>query len=160
MVLNNAVNSINPVVQIVSTSTSSVVTCSTTIPRDNTIPQQSTEGTLVLSLAITPKFSTSILVIEFSGEVNCNGTATSVGVALFQDSTANALSAKHIAVGASNATTANLLYTMTAGTTSSTTFKIHCGGNASTIYVNADSAGTRLMGGVSSTTLTITEYYA
>lgn len=160
MVLNNAVNSSNPVMQVLSTSTTAVVTCNTTIPADNSIPQQSTEGTEVFTLAITPKSTTSILVITFAGCITCDSTAVSVGIALFQDSTANALSAKHIAIGTTESTTGTLQHIMTAGTTSSTTFKIKVGGNASTVYVNGNSAGTRLMGGVSSTTLTIVEYLA
>lgn len=159
MVLNNAINSVNPVIQIVSTSLGTLLDCSTTMPYDNTIPQK-TEGTQVFTLAITPKSATSILVITFSGSISADATAVDVSVALFQDSTSDALAAKGIAVAATNSTTATLQHIMTSGTTSSTTFAIRAGGNASHVYVNGNSAGAQLMGGVSSTTLTIVEYLA
>lgn len=159
MATNNADNSSNPVLQIVSTSLATLLDCSTTMPSDNTIPQN-TEGTQVLTLSITPKFSTSKLLIVFSGALSCDGTATTISVALFQDSTANALAAKSILIGITNGITGTLQHVMTSGTTSATTFKVRVGPNASHAYVNGNSAGGQLMGGVSSTTLTITEYFS
>jgi hypothetical protein len=156
----NAINSKNPVLQIVTSSTVDVVTCSTAIPADDTIPQQGTEGTEVLTATITPKYSDSILEIIFSSQISNDATQNNVQVALFQDSTSNAIAAHSFLPGTtgSQATVGLLRHIMTSGTTSSTTFKIKVGPDANTCYVNANSTGTRLMGGVSSTRLTIVEY--
>src|SRR5260221_7352332 len=115
----NSVNTGAQVLQRLSTSTSAVVTCNTTMPSDDTIPQ-STEGTQVLTLAITPVYSTSRLIIEFTGSINNDATQNNIGVALFQDSNANALAAHSFLPG--NASGArgdncNLLHVMTSGTT-------------------------------------------
>jgi|SRR6185369_8678046 len=154
---NNAIDTSHPLLQTVTTSLSTVQTCSTVIPADDTIPQI-TEGDQVLTLSITPKYSTSTLEIKFSSIVTKDTNAGFITTALFQDSTANAISAGCYAVTASSALTANLHYVMTSGTTSSTTFKIRIGPGANNCYVNGDASGNQLMGGVSSTRLTINEY--
>lgn len=156
----NNINSKNPLIQIVNSNTTSLVTCSTAMPYDNTIPQN-TEGTEVLTLAITPVYSTSKLEIVFSSQGTGNGTPTSVNVALFQDSTAGALAAAAYKLESpAEGRVTFLRHIMTAGTTSSTTFKIRVGPNAGTYYINGLTGGTRIFGGVASTRLTIKEYYA
>jgi len=154
----NAINSPVTLLQRVSISTSALVTCSTIIPADDTIPQI-TEGTQVLSLAITPKSATSTLFIEFASPCSCDATATlSPIVALFQDSTANALEAHYLALTNSRSSELFIRHIMTSGTTSSTTFQIRVGPSAGNCYVNGSVTGTRLEGGVSNTNLTISEY--
>lgn len=154
----NAINSTSALLQSLTTATSSAQTLSVSIPGDNTIPQN-TEGTEVLTLAITPFYSTSTLEIIFTGVVtrDTNG-ATFLTIALFQDSTADALAANACYLSTNESNTAELRYKMTAGNTNSTTFKIRIGPNANSAYLNADNAGNRLMGGVSATRLTINEY--
>lgn len=135
-------------------------TGTTLIPTDNTIPQI-TEGTQFLSLAITPISATSKLLI------NCllNASYSTVGprytIALFQDSTVNAVSAG-AAYPASNTVIQQIScnYFMTSGTTSSTTFTVRAGGDgAGTITVNGLS-GTQTLGGVLYSSITITEIAA
>jgi len=147
------------VVQIAHTSISSVVSGTTTLPLDDTIPQQS-EGVEAVTLSITPKSASNILLII----VNFSGVRlpdSGGGVALFQDSTSNSLAA--IPVGQSNISPVTLVHKMTAGTTSSTTFKVRFGQNsAGTVYLNVQGSGTnptsRAFGGVSASTMTIIEY--
>ncbi len=144
-------------VQRVSTETGAVATGSTTIPRDDTIPQNS-EGDQYMSLAITPKASANILVIDvvFIGSVS--GGGSSFYAALFQDSTANALAAS--GTNYANQVTINIVsfrHIMTAGTTSSTTFKVRAGGTAGTLTFNGES-GSRIFGGVLASSIMITEY--
>jgi hypothetical protein len=128
------------------------------MPNDNTIPQN-TEGTEVLTLAITPKFSTSTLEIIFSAPCIQSGIGSGgPTVALFQDSTANAIAGQALNAASTRSHTGVLRHVMTSGTTSSTTFKIRVGANANTCYINADSSGNRLDGGVANTYLTISEY--
>ena len=145
------------VLQYLTTSTSSLVTCSTATPADDTIPQN-TEGNEVLTLSITPTYSTSRLEIIFVAPFIKDANNGSAVVALFQDSTADALSA--LAQGVTNTLGGILVlrHYMTSGTTSATTFKIRVGPGANSLYINGSSAGARLLGGVSSTRLTIVEY--
>lgn len=145
------------VVQVVSTETGAVATGTTLIPFDDTIPQ-SGEGDQFMTLAITPTNASGRLRID----VQVFATATNtpwISVALFQDSTANALAA----TSRFNATSTaggdvSLTHFMTAGTTSATTFKVRIGASSSsTVTFNGQSGG-RLFGGVMASSITITEY--
>jgi hypothetical protein len=144
------------VIQRVSTLTGAVVAGATTIPVDDTIPQN-TEGDQYLSLAITPKNSNNILkidvVLQLSGTTLADMTA-----ALFQDSGANAIAA----MMQSNETTSRKVnikfsHIMTAGTTSATTFKVRAGASSGNTTMNG-AASARLLGGVCASSLTITEF--
>lgn len=145
------------VAQVVNTQTGAVATGTTVIPFDNTIPQN-TEGDEYMSLAITPTNASSKLKIEivfWGTNANINHW---LSVALFQDSTANALAAfaNFQTIGtAANAST--FTHYMTAGTTSATTFKVRAGPNtADTVTFNGQSGG-RIFGGVMASSITITE---
>lgn len=143
--------------QQVISSSSSVASGSTTTPQDNTIPQN-TEGVEFLTVTITPSNVNNFLLIEASVLLT---TSTGVAIAthLHQDSTANALAAGIVAGPASGPTgVISLRHRMAAGTTSPTTFRFRAGPvSASTIYMNADSSGTRLFGGVAASSLMVTE---
>jgi hypothetical protein len=147
------------IVQGTYSNTNAVATGTTVMVRDDTIPQN-TEGDQYMSLAITPKSATNILVIEaiFEGASSVN---TDIIVALFQDSTANALAATiHRNVTSNGQVTIPLRYSMVAGTTSSTTFKIRAGGtNAGTTTFNGNAAA-RIFGGITQSTMNIWEYKA
>ena len=147
------------VLQVVNTMNSTVATGTGTIPQDNTIPQI-TEGTEFMTLAITPKSTTNKLRID----VVVNGAASASNsylVALFQDSTTNALAAINHHIGANNVSEeSNFTYYMTAGTTSSTTFRVRAGcATAGTFTFNGQSSA-QLMGGVMASSITITEIAA
>jgi len=77
------------VVQVVNTTSVAVATGTTTIPLDDTIPQNN-EGTEFLTLAITPTNASNKLKIEVSGLWGTSADTNWVILALFQDSTANA----------------------------------------------------------------------
>lgn len=149
----------NTVVQYVKLQTASVSTGSTAIPFDNTKPQQSTEGTLFLSQAVTPTNASNLLKISPS-IIFQNNTAEVTTVALFQDSTADALAAWPITglAATTNIFTFTADFWMTAGTASATTFKIHIGGSGGgTITLNGN-AGTGVYNGVALSSLSIQEY--
>lgn len=151
----------NAVVQRVSTQTGAVATGTTTIPNDDTIPQN-TEGDQYMTLSITPKSATNILVIEHIGVYSTSATGNAdLTVALFQDSAANALAA---VIDISNIATGQnvrvLKHIMSAGTTSSTNFKIRAGAFTSGTTTFNGNAGARKLGGVMASSLTITEYAA
>lgn len=151
--------SVGKVVQMVKSVTGAVSTTTGTIPQDDTIPQN-TEGGEFMTLAITPTSASNRLLIMHIGMYTSNTgfAATGVCVALFQDSTANALSATNVTGGSNSVPqSCSLTHEMAAGTTSATTFKIRAGcGTAATTTFNG-SAGARLYGGVASSSLVIME---
>jgi hypothetical protein len=146
----------NSVVQIVNTQTGAVATGTTTIPADDTIPQN-TEGDEYMTLAITPTNASNKLLIEVCFQGSNSAANNTQVVALFQDSTANALTSGQMTLTAANNMRQCLTYYMTAGTTSATTFKVRAGGvSAGTTTFNG-SASARLYGGVFNSSITITE---
>lgn len=149
------------VLQRVSTETGAVSTGTTTIPFDDTVPQN-TEGNQVMTLSITPTSSTSILVIDVV-VVGCNSQtgAQANTAALFQDTTAGALAAVFQNSAQANAPTSIFLrHIMTSGTTSSTTFKVRWGGNAAGTATFNGQVSARIYGGVIPSSIMITEYSA
>jgi hypothetical protein len=143
----------------VSTQSNTVVSCSTVMPYDNTIPQN-TEGNEVLSVTITPASSANILVItaHIFGSNNTSG-ATSTS-ALFQDSTANALAAVGgTAPAIAASTTMSLRHIVAAGTTSSTTFKVRAGSSSGIFTFNGRTSAA-WYGGVAVSSIMIEEYAA
>ncbi len=150
----------NWVVQRVSTMTGAVATGTTTIPADDTLPQLSTEGTTFLTQAITPKSASNKLVIDVVMAVNVSATQNPI-LALFQDSTENALATIQDRCPTTDTATLMVLrHIMTAGTTSATTFKVNAGcGGAATVTING-TAGVRRYAGVYATSIMIMEYAA
>lgn len=156
----NNVYSTNNLVNLVYSSTSSAINITTEIPFDDTIPQQ-TEGQEILTATITPKSASNLLIIHYVGVTQNYDSAASgnaITCALFQDATANALAATNVQKQYINPMT--LIYSMTAGTTSSTTFKIRVGKTPGKNNggINQDAGNVRLFGGTSNTSLTIYEY--
>ena len=143
------------VVQVVNTSTGAVATGTTAFPVDDTIPQN-TEGNEFMTLAITPSDAASTLRIDIVIHITSDNDAQ-MRAALFQDSTANALAVATINTDISHANNIKFTHYMTAGTTSSTTFKVRGGSGSGTITLNGVSGG-RLYGGVLLSNITITEY--
>lgn len=159
--INAAQGGVGKVKQVVYTMTSANSSGSSVqIPQDDTIPQNS-EGHEVMTRSITPTSASNLLKIEVMccGATSNNGNFT---IALFQDSTANALSVAE--AKASNATadmydTGTLTHMMVSGTSSSTTFKVRIAPMSATgtAYFNSTSAG-RKHGGVANSGIIITEY--
>ena len=145
------------VVQSVSAVVTALVSGTTVMPIDDTIPQK-TEGVEVITLAITPKSATNILIIiaNIAGIRTPDGLG---GIALFQDDTAGALAAVPVTQLSLGHGSIALIHKMVSGGVAETTFKIRIGqASAGTVYCNAVPAGTtRGFGGVSATTLTIFE---
>jgi hypothetical protein len=127
------------------------------MPLDDTIPQN-TEGDQYMSLAITPKSATNNLRIDVVIFLS-SSSANTVTAALFQDSTANAIAAGPCYFPANGKMfEISFSHSMAAGTTSATTFKVRAGDSgASTVTFNG-AAGSRLLGGVIASSITIIEY--
>lgn len=144
------------IVQVVSTQTGAVATGTTTIPYDDTIPQI-TEGDEYMTLAITPTDSSNKLFIDVVVFYD-NSTTLRTIIALFQDSTAGALSAVATTSSTNQAVmVSSFTFEMVAGTTSATTFRVRIGPSAAgTITFNGQTGG-RLFGGVAGSSMKITE---
>jgi hypothetical protein len=145
------------VVQVVNTQTGAVATGTTLVPNDDTIPQN-TEGDEYMSLGITPRATGNQLIIDVVIVTAHTVTAAVAFASLFQDSAADALAAA--ATEYSNngqLTSLTFRHEMAAGTTSPTTFKVRMGSaNAGTTTFNGI-GGARKLGGVSASSITITE---
>ena len=146
------------VAQIVSTLVEAAATGTTSIPYNDTIPQNN-EGNEYMTLAITPTNSSSVLRIDVKITSSNSTAGQNTGVALFQDSTAGALaSALQLTTGDTELQEHSINHTMTAGTTSETTFKVRAGRHsAGTFYFNSK-GGTSFHGGVLFSSIIITEY--
>lgn len=151
----------NTVLQRVSTFVSTVATGTTQIPSDNTIPQN-TEGDQYMSLAITPKSATSILVIDYQVQYTASAAGGYIAAPLFQDSTANALATSWASVDFSTFSGEGITgkWIMTSGTTSGTTFKVRAGPSTALTFTLNGVNGSGLYGGTSNSYIMITEYAA
>jgi hypothetical protein len=147
-------------VQVVSNTYSALATGTTTIPYDDTKPQI-TEGDEYMTVTITPKAATNILHFYGTAMVAHSGSSQGVTMALFQDSTANALSATTwYSHGANTVMTIPFHFSIAAGDTSATTFRIRIGSaNAGTLTFNGNS-GIRKLGDLAKSTFTIMEVAA
>jgi len=126
----NVANPVDCIVQSVYVDSAAYQTGTVVLPLDNTTPQN-TEGDEYETVTITPKSATNKLIIECEALLTTTASGNWMTMALFQDSTADALRASAAYTPTANSGTwVTLRYEMTAGTTSSTTFKIRAGGNA------------------------------
>jgi len=144
-------------VQVVNTQTGTLATDTTAVPDDDTIPQND-EGLQVMTLAITPTHASNKLKIDVVVYGGSAGTGDTITACLFQDSTVGSLaSAQHVTQGSSTSSFPVVFtHFMAAGTTSSTTFKVRAGLTAGTFSFNGAN-GTRGLGGVMASSITISE---
>jgi hypothetical protein len=143
----NRINTKQPLVQYVNTSTNSIILLNSAFIRDDSKPQK-TEGVEVLTATITPTNANNILIIR----ANAYGEAvagTYMGIGLFQDAADDALAvSSYYSHAAGWGAKGILSWSMTAGTTSATTFKIRCGRySTASIYLNGNNAGASLYNG-------------
>lgn len=145
------------IVQTVVAVDSAYATGSTTVPFDDTIPQN-TEGVQFMSQAITPAAAANLLEIEHKGTYTNSNAAGSFVLALFKDSEANALAAMFDGreAVANRACLMSLTHTRVAGGTSESTFKVRCGSASAGTHAFNGVTG-RLFGGSMASYLKITE---
>lgn len=146
------------VVQVISVGDGGSAIGTTTIPMDDSIPQN-TEGTQFLTATITPTNSVNRLMIDVTLYVSINTSSLWVIAALFQDNTASALTSATAWHG-TNVTgiiPISFHYSMVAGTTSATTFRVRAGGSGSSTVTLNGVGGSRFLGGSMTSTITITE---
>jgi len=144
------------IVQIVNTQSGAVATGTTAMPKDDTIPQN-TEGDEYMTLAITPGATDNNLIIEVICYLAVSTTGTAIA-ALFQDSTAGALAVGIVDNGETGLMNPVVIkHYMAAGTTSATTFKVRGGNTTGATTTFNGAAGARLFGGITISSITITE---
>ena len=150
------------ILQVVSTISGAVATGTTTMPQDDTIPQND-EGIEFMTQAITPTASGSTLEIEaYFAQVSHSVAGACIQLALFKDSDAGAIavSAQHQITTANRSTCIGLSHSQSAGSTSAQTFKLRLGsGNSGTMTFNGRS-GSREFGGKLASRIVVREIAA
>ena len=150
--VSTAAISSGKVLQVTRSTTTSVITCGTAIPWDDTIPQSS-EGNEVLTIAITPISATSIIYLKFDASGSANGAvANSATIAFFKDSNTNAIYATQVPFWTADGYGAkfNGSYSELSSSTTLRTYKVRIGiNNANSIFINGNASGGRQYGGVS-----------
>lgn len=148
------------IVQVVNTQTGAVATGTTPIPYDDTIPQN-TEGNEYMTLSITPTNVNNKLKIDVRWFGSWQSGVYFMTVALFETGAgSNALAAGgHYGAGG-DLVSIVLNHYMTAGTTSTLTFRVRAGGHAAGTTTFNGTAGARCLGGVMASSITIMEIAA
>lgn len=133
------------VLQTVYQQVSNVITCSTRIPWDNSIPE-SDEGDEVITASITPTSATSKILIR--AHIFCTSNTNAQGVmALFVNNTTNAIASHWFSPYWSYGDGRTMEFLHQPATTSNTTYKIRIGQDSGTIYVNSGQNGDPKLGG-------------
>lgn len=149
-------------VQVQHAVVTAVVSGTTVLPIDDTIPQI-TEGVEGITCNITPKNANNLLFIVANINFSCTtGSGGKGAIALFKSADAAALAAV-LGPGRQDlgyTVPYSLTHQIVAGGTSEITFRVRFGSDlAGTSYMNSQhQSATRVFGGVSSSTLTIFEY--
>lgn len=133
------------ILQITRANDGAVATGTTTIPRDDTIPQN-TEGDQYLSEAITCTSAANAIRTRVSAMLS-NGTAGYVASAIFRDTTANAMAVGAAHPGATARSVMHYVENMIlARTTSTVTMKYRAGGDAAGTTTFNGESGARTFG--------------
>jgi hypothetical protein len=147
-------------VQRVRTATGAYSSASTVFATADTIPVN-TAGDQYMRQAITPVSSANILEILARSYFSEGSAGGREGMALFQDATANALTAGYFdSAGANLMYTIDLQHEMLAATISLTTFKIRMGNAAGNATQFNGISGARTLGGVSNSFIRVREVMA
>jgi hypothetical protein len=147
-------------VQVVNATYNTYDTTTSTIPLDNTIPQK-TEGEEFLTATITPKNTNNTLIVQYQSPVGMNSSSGPFMVAMFQDTTANAIAVSATAENSGDYSQTNHCTYIKSGSigTSATTFKMRYGSDGGTTAINGTSSA-QLFNGCPTATLTIWEIRA
>ena len=147
-------NALGPVVQVVTTISTSLVTITTTTPADDTSIPQSTEGDSIITRTITPKNTNNLIQVVFSA---WGGVSTSaLPVFSLYNASGNALRTWRLVEDTNWIQT--LVHIYTAGGTSEQTLDLRAGIDTGTLYINGDNAGNIKYGASSIISLIATEY--
>lgn len=154
-------NTASSVLQQVYVDRSDLFTGTTLLPIDDTIPQI-TEGDQIFTLTITPKLSSSILLLQLTMYATTGSNRFIYGAAVFRDGASNAICAGVNRFPTDSQPSAmSLQYRTTSNSTAATTFTVRAGTNlgAANFFLNG-TATNRLFGGVLYSSFSITEIAA
>lgn len=147
---------VSPILGWSYTQSGAVATGTTTIPNDDTIPQN-TEGTEFMTRAFTPGHANSTLRIEVTAHI-ASTVAGICTMALFQDADVNAIAAVQERLdGTAAGYQMRMTFYVAAGSTAARTYKVRIGNSAASTLTFNGAAGARLMGGVMASGIYITE---
>lgn len=133
---------------------SSMATGTTTIPADDTIPQN-TEGNQFMSLAITPKSACNI--IRVTVDVHLHSGAAALFMGIWKDTTGNCANGNFENMGGTRTNPRHLVFEEFASNTTARTYKMRAGTDvAGTVTFNGY-AGARFYGGVVTSSMMIEE---
>lgn len=126
------------------------------IPGDDTIPQV-TEGTQIISLAITTTGANRVRATFVCSGANGSGSADTHNYAIFRDGAANAIASRAV-TQASNSyqTQAGIIFEDNPGVAGTYTYTVRAGGSGTTMRLNGTMAN-RYHGGVQAATLILEE---
>lgn len=139
-------------------STTSLVTCSTTMPDDDTIPQVG-EGTEVLTGNFTPVSASSTLAVAVQMR-GASSTTNVISAALFTAASASAIAGWQGYGGSAGRVNMDYLHSMASPGTNAIAFSVRAGGASGNFYVNGESGGNRRLGGVQKAQIIVTEFLA
>jgi len=138
------------VLQVVNVLNNTASTSTAQFPYDDTIPQN-TEGTELMTLAITPQSASSNLYIHIQ-VCGTKSNESPVWWGLFVDSTANALAWGGYYTGnVSIQHNGNMFHVVASASTSARTYKVRVGTDGATtgtVYINRTSASASRMGNI------------
>jgi hypothetical protein len=136
--------------------TGAVATGTATIPYDDTIPQSS-EGDQYLTKTFTPANAANKLRIDIVMSL-CRSAVGDMTVALFKDSDTDAIAAIGSIYQTNTPAVIPLSFIMDAGTTNPIAFKVRAGADTAGTNTFNGTGGNRKYGGVSASSIIITEY--
>lgn len=130
------------------------------IPVDDTIPQ-STEGTEIVTVSLTPTSATNRVRITFCGFGSTSTGAIELVAAMFIDSATDAIQATCATPSAAGEKVGvSMVYEYVPGDTSSHTYKIRVGGSTATAVRMNGSNTARHFGGAAASTIVVEEIKA
>ena len=122
------------------------VSSSNAIPADTTKPQK-TEGTETATATLTPSNSSNLLRITATTNIHKSASSAYAVMCIFRDSDSDAMASQMFGVDNSATPQAGtIMCQVTAGSTSSTTFKLRIGLETGTYASNQGAAGTAMAG--------------
>lgn len=146
------------VVQSASAGTTTYTSMTTTIPADDTIPQN-TEGTQILSVSITPTSASNTIRVRVTLPCVVASVTTSAGLAVFRGG-ASAIRSALLSLPSTQIFSGAFEFDDAPATTSATTYTVRLGPlAAATLYLNGNAAS-RLFGGSMNTLITVEEIRA
>lgn len=143
----------NPAAKNSFATFNSVATGTGQIPFDDTIPTSS-EGTEFMTITAERGWAKCGYLITVIAVVSPAADA-SVTMALFQDTGVSAIAATTQKILASDVGVLQLQHKVVSAPSGTTTYKVRIGGNAATTYTFNGQGGTRLFGGVCSSSIAI-----